>query len=249
MWHKSSNHKSLSRHLFYYIDFSFSSFFFLRLMLGDSIYKSFLYNSRCEKWNRTSINYSEEVVMVIEHPTRNRYRGIVVWKIEIGHVEDVCLYDERWPTKASVRASAMPSDANANLINFPLGNSVHPDRRRSPLRDIDVTLLVREMSNSISVDSNSVRHVVSTRHLYPSSARVSILLLSRITVSWGTINSFWSANQSIVYVVESISCTKLRPMFRNISLCILLVTVDCTYYHFSRIKDFITRKHTGRNTE
>lgn len=69
--------------------------------------------------------------MVIVHPAlrgRSLSRDFrAAWKIEIGHVEDICLYDERWPTKASMRASAMPSDANANSINFPPSDSVHPE--------------------------------------------------------------------------------------------------------------------------
>lgn len=124
--------------------FFYRYFSFIRLTPGDSIYKSFLYNSPCPTRNGIECRLIiPEKLMVIEHPTfygRSLPRNFhAAWKIEVGHVEDVCLYDERWPTKASVQASAMPSDANANSISFPSGGSVHPERRRSPLRDIDVT--------------------------------------------------------------------------------------------------------------
>ena len=92
-----------------------------------------------------------EKLMVIGHrlSAGDRYRDISMRHEKSKSVtfRDVCLYDERWPTKALVRARTMPSDANANSISFSPGDSIHPERRRSPLCDVDVAPLVREMSN------------------------------------------------------------------------------------------------------
>lgn len=160
--------------------------------------------------------------MVIEHAVEDRYHGISMQYEKSKSVT----------SKTSVYTTSVdPQRHRCELVRCRTMRMlillVSPRVTRSTPRDVGhpyVTSVspcwsVKCVSGSISADSSGARHVSTTPHLYPSPARVSILLLSRITVLRGmSILSGRMANQSIVYV-KSIICTKPASHVSNVPLC------------------------------
>lgn len=110
----------------------------------------------CEKFSRARSGARSWGKLSRDRRVPHSFANLLYCGISIGDLKNrsrprrnVCLRDDHWPTKASVQPSAMPSDANANLISFPpSGSRPTPDveRRWSPLRDVGVTTpLVREV--------------------------------------------------------------------------------------------------------
>lgn len=93
-----------------------------------------------EKWNLSLA--AKKLTVAGRHFSRNSY---TIWKIEAGHIEMSVYMTSVDPQKH--RCDPPRCRTTRMLIRLaPPGDSVHPERRRSPLRDVDVTPVVREES-------------------------------------------------------------------------------------------------------
>lgn len=147
--------------------------------------------------------------------------SVRAWKIEVDRrsSRDVCLRDERWPTKAPVRPTAMPSDANANSISALVpdwGPRVYPERcGYSPLLwpgDVDITPH-RERSAVMDapIFARSARADIEPHRVYIHLHRtcINLIIVSGTIASRGT-----RAIVSIIGTGKSVSNSPAESIVR-----------------------------------